>query len=318
MKLAIVGAGFSGLAAAWHLLQIPAVQITIYDTLEIGQGTSGMAAGLLHPFAGVHAKKNWRGDEGMAAALHLLNVASVAQGQPVYRQTGLMRVALDSTTHDDYKATAEKHAEVEWLTNCQTLLPSLPAHEGIFISSACKVFGGVYLQGLWTACKKLGAQLQKQTVNPESLLKEYDCVIAATGGTTPFLSSVKGQLLHVSWPANVAPLPFPISSKYYIAMEQDERSCFVGGTYERGFTNLEPSQSAVEELWPKAVELFPPLAQGKILQVKTGLRSSTLDHKPFLEEIAPNLFVLAGMGSKGLLYSALYAKELTSRIAQRF
>ncbi|HRD55095.1 MAG TPA: FAD-dependent oxidoreductase, partial [Parachlamydiaceae bacterium] len=50
MKIAIIGAGFAGLATAWHLLQhqdkIP-LEVTIFDSSGFGGGASGIAAGLL-------------------------------------------------------------------------------------------------------------------------------------------------------------------------------------------------------------------------------------------------------------------------------
>ena len=319
MKLAIVGAGFSGLSAAWHLLQYPNVHVTLYDAHPIGQSTSGMAAGLLHPYAGLHAKKNWRGDEGLAATLPLLEIASKTYGQPVYRHTGLLRVAFNPQAEEDFRLTAEKHPDVEWIPDCQTKIPALASHPGIFIHNAYQVFGSHYLQGLWQMCAGERCHFVQKMVAPATLLQDYDCVVAATGGQTPYLSRVKGQLLQVSWPKDISPLLYPLSSQQYIVMDWDDKSCFVGGTYERLVFDENPDRErAVEELWPKALELFPPLVEGKILQVKVGIRSTTPNHIPFLEETAPRFFTLAGMGSKGLLYSSLYAKELALRIAQRF
>lgn len=318
MKLAIVGAGFAGLSAAWHLLQLPKTKITLFDSVEIGEGTSGMAAGLLHPFAGLHSKKNWRGDEGMEAALMLLDIASRALGYPVYRQTGLLRVALNQTALENYRAAANLYSEIKWIENCQTVLSTLPTHPGIFIDSACKVFGNLYLLGLFKACSELGLNFKKQKIDPSTLLKEYDFVISAMGGETPFLNAIKGQLLHIAWPEGIPPLPFSISSQVYIAMDWKKQNCVVGGTYERAFSDPYPSEKAIEELWPQAIALFPPLSKGKIIDVKAGLRSTTPDHRPFLKEIEPRMFVLAGMGSKGLLYSALYGKDLSLSIAKRF
>lgn len=316
MKIAIVGAGFAGLAAAWHLSQLPSIKVTVYDALPIGQGTSGMAAGLLHAYAGLHAKKNWRGDEGLAAALPLLDIASKTLGEPVYSAPGLLRIALNTTAEMDYRRCAEKYDDVEWVENCRDRLTDLPSRPGIFIHNAYKVYGERYLQGLWQACAKEGAIFIEKLVSPSSLLATYDYVIAATGGETPFLNRVKGQLLVVQWPAGLAPLPFPLMSQYYIAMDQDQTKCFVGGTYERPPYDPDP-RFAEKELWPKALELYPPLEKGTILEVKEGYRSTTPNHLPFLKETQDRLFVFAGLGSKGLLYSALYAQELASRVAQR-
>jgi len=316
MKIAIVGAGFAGLAAAWHLSQLPSVKITVFDALPIGRGTSGMAAGLLHTYAGLHAKKNWRGDEGLDAALPLLKIASKALGEPVYSSPGLLRIALNATAIADYRSCAEKYDDVEWVENCRDRLSDLPDRPGIFIHNAHKVYGELYLKGLWKACVERGITFIQARVDPQALLESNDLVVAATGGETPTLNRVKGQLLVVQWPEGLAPLPFPLMSQYYIAMDRDPTKCFVGGTYERPPYDPDP-RFAEKELWPKALELYPPLEKGTILEVKEGFRSTTPNHHPVLKEVEKGLFLFAGLGSKGLLYSALYAQELASRVVQR-
>lgn len=45
MRIAIIGAGFSGLAAAWYFLQQPHLEVTVFDKKGIGGGASGVAAG---------------------------------------------------------------------------------------------------------------------------------------------------------------------------------------------------------------------------------------------------------------------------------
>src|ERR1700722_10808140 len=99
MNIAIIGAGFSGLAVAWHLLHHPSassrLKVHLFDSKEIGLGTSAIAAGLLHPFAGVHAKLNWRGHEGMDATQELLTIASQNLGRSVIaNERGILRLAL--------------------------------------------------------------------------------------------------------------------------------------------------------------------------------------------------------------------------------
>lgn len=51
MNIAIIGAGFSGLALAYFLLQSSA-HVTLFDAVGIGGGASGIATGLLHPYPG--------------------------------------------------------------------------------------------------------------------------------------------------------------------------------------------------------------------------------------------------------------------------
>jgi hypothetical protein len=101
-RYAIVGGGFAGVATAWHLLQRGhkhgfAIQIDVIDAKGIGEGASGVAAGLLHPFT-PRGKITWRGMDGYNATLRLLEVAERAQGisdEAVCARNGILRYAND-------------------------------------------------------------------------------------------------------------------------------------------------------------------------------------------------------------------------------
>ena len=107
-KIAIIGAGFAGVAAAYHLMlrcaegldDSPAaptatadalqtsrrrpVEVHLFDEKGIAGGASGVAAGLLHPYT-PRGKIIWRGVEGVAATLALVAAAEDAErrlGQP--------------------------------------------------------------------------------------------------------------------------------------------------------------------------------------------------------------------------------------------
>jgi hypothetical protein len=53
--------------------------VELYDAYGIGEGASGAAAGLLHPFT-PRGKLLWGGLEGYRATLHLIDVADTARG----------------------------------------------------------------------------------------------------------------------------------------------------------------------------------------------------------------------------------------------
>ena len=159
MKVAIIGAGFCGLASAWHMLQKQSysqeVNITLFDAGGIGKGTSGIAAGLLHPFAGAHAKLNWRGLEGMDATKELLGIASAALGRSVNANNpGILRLGFTKQQQEEFQICAEKNpSETEWLdaASCQKLAPGCAEAPALWIKNGLTVYSGLYLQGLWEA-----------------------------------------------------------------------------------------------------------------------------------------------------------------------
>lgn len=71
---AVVGAGFAGLATAYHLAAFGS-DVTVFDPSEVGtSGASSVAAGLLHPLT-PRGKLIWKGEEGFVAAKQLIEVS---------------------------------------------------------------------------------------------------------------------------------------------------------------------------------------------------------------------------------------------------
>ena len=326
MHIAVIGAGFTGLAVTWNLLHaFPASKIQLIDYKSIGQGTSGIAAGLLHPFAGAHAKLNARGYEGMAATQELLKIAAEAIEQPVIAsQIGLPRLALSLEQQESFKKNVQKYfPENRWLTaqECVSLVPGCPEVPGLWISSALTIYSQNYLKGLWQACENLGAQFEQRKIQNLKELEDFDLVILATGAETSHLnelsylpiSIVKGQILELSAPQPL--LNYALNSQAYLLMTEKRQTCLAGASYERENKTFNCNiESAKREILPKAFDLYPPLKNSSILNCFAGLRASTPTHLPFIKQISPRIWVLTGMGSKGLLYHALYAKELVQHL----
>lgn len=332
MNIAIIGAGFCGVAVAWHLLNsthlFPHLKVTLFDAEGIGAGASGASAGLLHPYAGAHAKLNWRGKEGFEATCQLLSVASQALNAPVtVEDQGILRLALTSAQQQDFqKSPALQNPHVEWLESDQTqaLVKGCAAFPGLWIKNGLTIYPQLYLQGLWTACMRLGAQFEKRQINSLSELKEFSlCIIAAGAFVRSIdelkelpLKSVKGQVLELAWPDALPSLPCALNSHVYILMKPSKASCLVGATYEKEFANASFNlETARQEILPKTALMLPPLSIASIIGGNAGLRAVTSNHLPMIKQINSKTWVLTGMGSKGLLYHALMAKELVQTIA---
>jgi glycine/D-amino acid oxidase-like deaminating enzyme len=331
MKIAIIGAGFCGLAIAWHFMNFslspPHVKVHLFDSKGIGRGTSGIAAGLLHPYAGAHAKLNWRGQEGFQATQELLEIASQALGRPVNAHNeGILRLALNDEQLTDFQRCAERYPhDTQWLdiAMCQKIAPGCAHVPGLWIKKGLTIYSSLYLQGLWHACAQRGAKFKQKTIHSLKELQDFDITIVAAGAETlqlPELASlplslVKGQVLEFSWPRNRAPLSCALNSHIYLLMTESRTSCLVGATYEKGYhTALIDLEKAEREILPKAIELFPPLKEAALMNCYSGMRAVTPQHRPLMQRLSPSQWILTGMGSKGLLYHALFAKELVQRI----
>lgn len=331
MKVAVLGAGFCGLAVTWHLLQrfssSADFHVTLFDSRGIGQGTSGIAAGLLHPFSGAHAKLNWRGIEGVQATQELLNIASLALGRPItVKNDGILRLALTDLQKSDFQLCAKLHpASTEWLDapSCQALAPGSAFAPGLWIKEGLVVHSALYLHGLWQACAEKGAFFEKRSIDSLRQMEGFDLTIVTAGAeslriaelTSLPLRIVKGQVLELAWPKDIAPLTCSLNSQIYLLMTESGRSCLAGATYEKGFQDANIDLDAAKsEILPKLYELYPPLTDAPILNCYAGLRAVGPQHRPLIKQISPSQWLLTGMGSKGLLYHALFAKELVESI----
>lgn len=326
MKIAIIGAGFSGLAVAWHLIQqAPDLRIEIFDSKGIGGGASGIAAGLLHPFGGAHSKLNWMGWEGYHATRELIAVASQALGSPVAKEGGLIRPAITEQQRNDFSRAASLHSEISWLSaeECQSRVPGMSFVPSIFIKNGITIYAKQYLNGLWKACSSADIAFISEPALSLSYFSDYKAVVLAIGADialVPEASSlplklVKGQVLEFAWPPDLPPISIPLNSQAYLLMGEDGITCLAGATYERDFIDDAPDEErARQEILPKILSYYPFMNQLKVIGCYAGVRVSTPDHRPITDLLQDNIWVITGMGSKGLLYHVLAAKKIAASI----
>lgn len=326
MKIHIIGAGFTGLAVALASLE-RGYNITLYDPKGIGKGASGTAAGIIHPFTGQRATYNWMGREGLTATKILIALAEQHLKISPIIHRGLIRLAITDEQKADFFKTASQHDDVQWLEakQVQDKIEGVCPHPGIYIPSALAIDSKEYLNGLWKACQAMGGNfIQERVDNPHSL-PSNDLKVVCAGFETPKIEGIeditinplKGQVLVLEWPKGLLPLKFALSSKAYIVMNSDNNSCTVGATFERNFkdeqTDIEAAKSSILH---KAIALIPALKGAKVLACHAGIRGRTPGHLPIIKKVMPKTWVVAGMGSKGILYHALFAKQLIKQISE--
>lgn len=325
MQIAIIGAGFSGLAVTWHLLKDhPTYKVTVFDAVGVGGGASGIAAGLLHPYAGARGKLNWLGVQGMESTRALLEVAAQALGQPVAEYSGLLRLAVTEMQLEDFARCAATYPTVSWQIEGENRIPGLALHPAIFIPEAITVNSSLYLQGLKVACERLGANFEQAHITSLEALGEFDAIVVATGAAAKGFSElahlpitpVKGQVLRFSWPEDRARLPYAVNSHAYLVMDPNSRGCLAGATFEREYRSEGPDlEAACADLVPKITLILPDFRRETILECRAGIRASTPDHHPIARRVFGNCWVLTGMGSKGLLYHSLFGQKVAQDIA---
>lgn len=293
-KVAIIGAGFAGLALTYHLLKTKKCTVTLFDKKGVGGGASGVALGLVHPYPGEQCRRSKMADEGIAATRQLLDVAAKRLGREVANFEGVIRVAFDEEAIENLC----KYDDVERLDD-----------KRFFIKSGITVFTSLYLEGLWLACKDLGAQLVIEKIEK---LEGFDLVIIAAGAGSKELCPslnlklVKGQVLGCK---GFSPEK-SIVGKGYIAKGEEQNYFQIGSTYERNDLSEESNVSAaIKELKPKYANLsllpFP-----EVVDCKAAFRvTHTQGYFPLMKQLDENTWAVTAFGSRGLLYHALVAQN---------
>lgn len=329
MKIAVIGAGFAGLALAFYLKEYKNCQITIFHKDLIGQGASGASSGLMHPFSGEKCRKAPMADLGMQSSLELLRQVEQASHTSIFKAGGIIRPATDEMQEHFYKLRAEEHQEIVWQNAAKTLelLPQVKTIGSLFIASGITVYAEAYIQALYTLLLDFGVTFKHKPIHHSQELALFDQIVIATGSSTLDLEEFshlplrrnKGQILELSWPKSLKPLDYSIVGHIYITKGHSERSCFVGATYERGDLSEECNlDSAKNLLMPKAIALINELDNEQIVSIKCGFRTSSIDNIwPIAGKIKDrNQWIFTGLGSKGLLHHAWIAKALANAIMQ--
>lgn len=315
MNIAIIGAGFSGLAATWYLATANH-KVTLFDRGGIGFGASGIAAGLLHPFMPNKAKLSWQALLGMQETLKLLSVAKVT---PI---SGILRPAVNEELEKEFFSISQIFQETEWwdAQKVQEKLPYLLPQPALFLKNGYVIDSKAYLEGLWKACLALQATLVIQEIHSLSELSSFDHIIVTTGSScieeTKHIpvTCIKGQIIELSWQIR-PPLPFSLNSGVYVVMGEENRSCFVGATFERTFSTSAPEpEKARNELCAKVAAFSPQISRLPLISCRAGIRAYTRNRLPLIVKLSERASCLTGMGAKGLLYHALMAKKLCNDI----
>ncbi len=326
-NVAVIGGGFAGLSAAWHLRQC-GLRVTLFEKDHIGAGASGIAAGLLHAYMGRDAQKAWMADEALTATRALLTVSAEALKAPVIAHKGMLRVALNERQQASFYERSELHDDVEWLdaTSTSERIPGLVSAPGILVHSGLCVDCPKYLQGLWLACEGAGVKRVHEAPDITTLRARFEHVIVTAGASSldfPELTEVplrrvKGQLVVLRWPDSIPPIKIPINSHVYILPPDDSGLCVAGATFERDYIDYEPCEASARELlMPKIASLMPALASADIVEVRAGVRVTTPTRLPIVQEIDQGLWVFSGLGARGLLYHGLYGEQLSEQIVKK-
>lgn len=314
MKIAVIGAGLSGLSIAWHLMKSGQCAVTLYDTEKGGAGASGIAAGLMHPYAGEDAKRSFMATEGMAATRALLAVAQRKSRVPLACDGGILRFPQTEEARERLVSHAVAYGDVE------------QRGEAFWLKTGMTLFSKRYLESLWLALEEKGVVFHPHHVTDLAELKGYDHVVLALGaGVVAYpeasflrLELLKGQVLVCRVPEGLEPLPLSVVGKGYIAKTEEARLYLLGSTYERGAkSDRADLERAKEELLPKIAAFYPDVRAFELEGCRAAFRVMRKGHyHPILVRLNGSTWLCTALGSRGLLYHALLGEILSRALLE--
>lgn len=314
MKIAVVGAGLSGLAIAWHLMKSGRCAVTLYDGDKGGAGASGIAAGLMHSYTGESAKRSFMATEGMAATRALLAVAQQKSRVPLACDGGILRFPQTQEAHERLLSHAHVYGDVE------------QRGAGFWLKTGMTLFCRRYLESLWLALEEKGALFNPYQVTDLAELKGYDHVVLALGaGIMAFpeaaglrLELLKGQMLICRVPEGLDLPPCSVVGKGYVARTEEARRYLLGSTYERGSKcGKADLEKAKQELLPKIAPFYPDALAFEIEECRAAFRVMRIGHYyPLLARLNGSTWVCTALGSRGLLYHALLGEILSRALLE--
>lgn len=308
MRIAIIGAGFSGLAVAWNLLTLKN-QVVVFDPF-LG-GASAVAAGLLHPYVGEEGRRSLFATKAMQKTEELLHIAKKSLGKEVYRE-GIIRVAQNEKQRKAYKNHCVVFRDIIDLGNDRFL-----------IKSGKTVFCKRYLQGMRLAIIEKGGQFIAEKITELEQLKTFDQIVIAAGAsiynfpefTQLKLRFIKGQVLTCEIPLHLQ-IDRSLVGKGYIVISHAPGICHVGATYERyDLTETVDLLNTQNLLFTKVNSFYPDIWQLRSIDCSSAIRVMRQGHYlPMIKNVSSRIWIITAMGSRGLLYHAYFGEKLVQAI----
>ncbi len=332
----VAGGGVAGACAALHLSR--SRRVLLLDACREGSEASGPAAGLVNPLMAQRARPVWRMEEALDALHATLDIAGAAE---LFRAGGVLRPAADVAQAAHFRQAAEAHpSHGEWVASEESE-ERYPAVRAPFGALLVRTGGALPFQELirrlTAAAVRNGAEVRKGAVvtgfeeadasgwveveseaRAERVHGKY-VVLALGGGWAGHpelrelgLHSVKGQTVEVR-PAgglDLSGVPHLAGTGYVVS---GGATLVLGSSYEHVFSDLRPSPERTAEIVAKVAHMLPLVSGAEVVAEWAGVRVTVPGARLPMVGPLPNrkrVWVLTGLGSKGLLMAPLLAREL--------
>ena len=354
VDVVVAGAGLAGACAALVLSRTR--RVVVLEAERPGAGASGAAAGLVNPFMGRKARPAWRHDQALGALAALADeagdglfrrtgvlrpAASPAQAD-VFRDRARAHAELDWLAP---AASAERWPAVRAPEGALVVRPGGSVELAAFVDAALAVAVGRgarvrrarltgwrqdqnRLVAITDSCEVVASHLVLALgdgVGSLAALAEPSLAGLPPAGLPPAglpLHRVKGQTVRLARPASLPPDHPAVAGAGYLV--PGPGSVIAGATFEHVFQDPAPDPALDAELVARAAALVPALAGAAVLERRAGVRltvpaSASPRRLPLAGELPghPGVWVVSGLGAKGLLTAPLIAGWLPDALDGR-
>ena len=345
--VAVVGAGVIGGAIAYELAARGA-SVTVLDARGAGLGSTQAAAGMLVPFI------EGFGHPLLPLAARSLEmygpfVERLTRDTGIgvgYVRTGSLQIAVEDESIDELKAVAASARSAgvncELLDARQTLAAEphltpevragqlIPEHgfvvaidlSGALSAGAIKHGARVIVPARARRIVPRGSDIDIELETGGHVSARHVVVAAGswTGqididGIPPLpVRPVRGQLLHLAWPAE--PLKRIAWGPRCYIVPSGSNSVLVGATVEEAGFDERTTVAGVRDLLDAACDLVPHIWQASFTAARVGLRPATPDGMPVIgrSNTIPGLVFATGHFRNGILLAPFTAKAVADLV----
>lgn len=331
-KTVIVGQGIAGSLLAWELAKKkePFVVVDNYHK----HSSSKVAAGLYNPLVFRKPTLSFNAEQVLPQAVETYQNIEQHLDARFFHPKTFIRLFKDYEAINNWEAKAGEEAfhpylelplikESETPQGVKNKLPIGRVHGAGYVD----LISFLNAMRTWLKNDRRLIEAAVVEVNQKAAILELDNgntisaekIILARGHKERFeelfnyttVGATKGDVLTIECPD--LKLEEVISKGFFILPIGNGRFK-VGATFEWDNYSYSPSAKAREELSRKLDEVIDVPYQ--IIDQKSGLRPTAKDRRPLLGQHPqiPHLYLLNGLGSKGVLLAPLYAKQLIAHI----
>ena len=328
-KVLVVGQGLAGTAVI-RCLQERNIDFKVISTYQ-ANSSSMVAAGLYNPITFKRLKATWMAKE----LFKQLESQYTFNGEEFYTSRSLVKI-LSNVEEENRWIEQANSPQCEAFLDDQILASSNSKINAPLGVGQVKKAGNLNASAYINAVKKdlkLNGKVDIKPFEYRALeIKEgkhvyneqiYDHIIFCEGyhtkenpwfGWLP-IQLMKGELLTIE--SKDLNLEQVINAGFFILPLSQERY-HVGATYDPNDTSTAITEKAKETLLAKFTTLCT--AEFKVVDHKAGIRPAVIDRRPIVGQHPEykNMWVLNGLGSKGVMLSHYFAKELIEHIFEGF